>query len=70
MDMPGEPLSKTNPFLKDPEERLFRLYTSVASSTAIEGIRVPFLNGRTEREILDFKVKFVYAGSSGPRRRE
>lgn len=66
--MREKPLTKTNPFLKDPEERLFRLYTSVASSTAIEGIRVPFLDEKSEQDISNFKVKFVYARSSGSRR--
>jgi len=34
------PLSQTNPFLKDPEERRFWLFTTVASSAAIEGVHL------------------------------
>src|SRR4030042_6389838 len=34
------PLSQTNPFLKDPEERRFWLFTTVTSSAAIEGVHL------------------------------
>ncbi|MGE5698877.1 MAG: hypothetical protein ACM31N_02270 [Deltaproteobacteria bacterium] len=33
------PLSETNPYLKDPEERRFWIRTTLFSSAAIEGIR-------------------------------
>jgi len=33
------PLSETNPYLRDPKERRFRIGTTVFSSAAIEGIR-------------------------------
>lgn len=33
------PLSKTNPYLKDPKERRFWIRTTVVSSAAIEGVR-------------------------------
>ena len=34
------PLSKTNPFLKNPEERRFWLFKTVTSSAAIEGVHL------------------------------
>ena len=34
------PLSQTNPFLKDPEERRFWLFMTVTSSAAIEGVHL------------------------------
>ena len=34
------PLSKTNPFLKNPEERRFWLLKTVPSSAAIEGVHL------------------------------
>ena len=34
------PLSKTNPFLKDPAERRFWLFKTVTSSAAIEGVHL------------------------------
>ena len=39
-DMPRKkpPLSETNPYLKDPDERRFWIRTTVVSSTAIEGV--------------------------------
>lgn len=44
-----EPLSKTNPYLKDPKEREYWLKITVYSSAAIEGIKVPKLP-KTEKE--------------------
>ena len=38
----GSKLSKTNPFLRDPATRERTVLKSVASSSAIEGIRAPF----------------------------
>jgi len=35
-----KPLIETNPYLKDPAKRQSLFYTTVASSTAIEGVRV------------------------------
>lgn len=37
-NMSNKPLTKTNPYLKDPEKRKSMLYTTVSSSTAIEGV--------------------------------
>jgi hypothetical protein len=37
-DMQKNTLSKTNPYLKDAAQRKALLYTSVATSTAIEGV--------------------------------
>ena len=34
------PLSKTNPFLKNPEDRRFWLFKTVTSSAAIERVRL------------------------------
>ena len=40
--MPIKPLIATNPYLKDPAKRKTLLDKSVATSTAIEGVRVVF----------------------------
>jgi hypothetical protein len=39
--MQKKSLSKTNPYLKNPAERKAMLYTSVVTSSAIEGIHLP-----------------------------
>ena len=39
----SKPLIETNPYLIDPQQREKLLYTSVCSSTAIEGVKVTFL---------------------------
>jgi hypothetical protein len=39
-------LSKTNPYLKNPAQRKVMLYTSVVTSSAIEGIKLPGLKNR------------------------
>ena len=38
----GSKLSAANPYLRDPAVRQGSVYQSVASSSAIEGIRAPF----------------------------
>lgn len=38
--MKKQPLSQTNPFLKDPEERKFWIATTVTSSASIEGVHL------------------------------
>ena len=38
----GQKLSTANPYLRDPAVRQGSVYQSVASSSAIEGIRAPF----------------------------
>lgn len=38
--MPTKNLSKTNPYLSDPAKRAKALWSSVSSSSAIEGVRV------------------------------
>lgn len=38
----NKPLIETNPYLIDPRQREKLLYTSVCSSTAIEGVKVTF----------------------------
>ena len=38
----NKPLIETNPYLIDPQQREELLYTSVCSSTAIEGVKVTF----------------------------
>lgn len=40
--MPIKPLIATNPYLKDPAKRKTLLDKSVATSTAIEGVRAVF----------------------------
>ena len=39
--MQKKSLIKTNPYLKNPTERESMLYTSVITSSAIEGIKLP-----------------------------
>jgi hypothetical protein len=38
-------VSASNPYLRDPEARKRGIFKSVASSSAIEGIRAPFKKG-------------------------
>jgi hypothetical protein len=40
--MPPKPLKETSPYLRDPELRKYLIQQSVASSTAIEGVRVKY----------------------------
>jgi len=40
-------LSNTNPYLRDPVQRDRAVLKSVASSSAIEGIRAPFRNAKS-----------------------
>jgi hypothetical protein len=62
------PLSQTNPYLKDPEDRRYWVFTTVTSSAAIEGIHL----SKEELEILrngaTLAFNHVYGKSSGPRR--
>ena len=39
----SKPLIETNPYLIDPQQREKLLYTSVCTSTAIEGVKVTFV---------------------------
>jgi hypothetical protein len=39
------PLSKTNPYLKDPEERKEQIRRTVESSAAVEGVHIPKIKG-------------------------
>lgn len=41
--MQKKSLSKTNPYLKNPAQRKAMLYTSVVTSSAIEGIHLPHI---------------------------
>jgi len=41
----GKSLARSNRFLQDPVQRDRMVFKSVASSSAIEGIRSPFLAG-------------------------
>jgi hypothetical protein len=43
----GLKLSSANPYLRDPIERDRAVFRSVASSSAIEGIRAPFRQGKS-----------------------
>jgi hypothetical protein len=62
------PLSQTNPFLKDPEERRFWLFMTVISSAAIEGVH--FSKEALEKLQKEWgtTVRPVYEVSSGSRR--
>jgi hypothetical protein len=40
--MKKKPLSKTNPYLRDSQSRLHSTVTTVGSSSAIEGIHIPY----------------------------
>jgi hypothetical protein len=66
--MKNLPLSQTNPFLKDPVERRFWLFTTVTSSAAIEGVHLS--KGVLEKLLEDWEstIKPVYAVSSEPPR--
>jgi len=65
--MKKQPLSQTNPFLKDPEERKFWITTTVTSSASIEGVHL-------SKEALETlqkggpTFKYVYGKSSGSRK--
>jgi len=58
------PLSRTNPFLKDPVERRFWLFTTVTSSAAIEGMRLSREVLEKLQEDWDSTIKPAYAASS------
>jgi hypothetical protein len=61
------PLSQTNPYLKDPEERKFWITTTVTSSASIEGVQLS--EGALEflrKSCPTFKL--VYGKSSGSRK--
>jgi hypothetical protein len=62
------PLSQTNPFLKDPGERRFRLFTTVRSSAAIEGVHLSKEDLAKLQEDWDSTIKPIYAVSSEPPR--
>ena len=65
--MKKQPLSQTNPFLKDPEERKFWITTTVTSSASIEGAHLSKEALETLRKgCLTFK--YVYGKSSGSRK--
>lgn len=65
--MKKQPLSQTNPFLKNPEERKFWITTTVTSSASIEGVHL-------SKEALEAirkecpTFKYVYGKSSGSRK--
>jgi hypothetical protein len=44
LHMPKNPLIKTNPYLKNPAERNAMLATSVATSSAIEGVHLHLID--------------------------
>lgn len=61
------PLSQTNPFLKDPQDRRFWITTTVTSSASIEGVHFskvalkPLSKGGST-------IKYVFGKSSGSRK--
>jgi hypothetical protein len=66
-DMKKQPLSQTNPFLKDPEERKFWIATTVTSSASIEGVHISKEALETLRKGCP-TFKYVYGKSSGSRK--
>ena len=62
--MKKPPLSQTNPFLKDPGERRFWLFTTVTSSAAVEGVHLSKEVLEKLKEDWDSTIKPVYAVSS------
>jgi hypothetical protein len=62
------PLSQTNPFLKNPEERRFWLFLTVTSSAAIEGVHLSSAALEKLRKEWGTTVRPVYEVSSGSRR--
>jgi hypothetical protein len=65
----SKPLIETNPYLVDPQKREKLLYTSVCTSTAIEGVKVTFVQPKPFTEDPG-QTPFVKqpAGSYGRRR--
>ena len=65
----NKPLIETNPYLIDPQQREKLLYTSVCSSTAIEGVKVTFVQPKPFTEDPG-QIPLVKQtdGSYGPRR--
>ncbi len=61
------PLSQTNPYLKDPEERQFWITTTVTSSASIEGIHLSEDALKMLRKSCQ-AVTYVYGKSSGSRK--
>jgi hypothetical protein len=53
----GSKLSTANPYLRDPAIRQGSVYQSVASSSAIEGIRAPFRKTRIAKRSSDVRSK-------------
>jgi hypothetical protein len=62
------PLSQTNPFLKDPEERRFWLFMTVTSSAAIEGVHLSKEALEKLQKEWATTIRPVYEVSSGSRR--
>lgn len=46
--MPNKTLIETNPYLKDPVKRQAMFYTTVSSSTAIEGVHAAVIKAINE----------------------
>jgi len=59
-------LSAANPFLRDPVVRARMVFTSVASSSAIEGIRAPF---RRDERVSSKSSSTAHAKRAGKTRR-
>ena len=66
--MKKPPLSRTNPFLKDPEDRRYWLITTVTSSAAIEGVNLSKEALEVLRKESPLTFKYVYGKSSGSQR--
>ncbi len=61
------PLTHTNPYLKDPEERKFWITTTVTSSASIEGVHLSEETLKILRKSCP-TLKLVYGKSSGSRK--
>lgn len=58
--MKARPLSKTNPYLKDPAKRLQLVARSVETSGAVEGIKAARYSKATNIQIPRRKDKKIY----------
>lgn len=65
--MKKPPLTQTNPYLRDPEERKFWITTTVTSSASIEGVRFSEETLKSLRKSCP-TLNPVYGKSSGSRK--
>jgi hypothetical protein len=63
--MAKKSLIETNPYLKDPEKRKAMFYTTVSSSTAIEGVHVAVKEAIKAIDALGGKTSIRSINSAG-----